>query len=54
MNDLKVQQYIDASFAWQNSVFRGADRLSKAWNWLYMKRQNEDPKDDNAEMAAAV
>ena len=53
MEHAKVQGYIDESFNQQNRVYTGIARLSQAHAWLYMKRQKDDPNDDDEELAGA-
>ena len=53
MDDAKTQRYIDKAMS-EWSSYKPIDRqLEMAWGWLVQKRDNEDPKGDDRELAAA-
>lgn len=53
MDDAKTQRYIDRAMS-ENSSYKPIEhQLEMAWSGLVQKRDNEDPKGDDRELAAA-
>ncbi|MFT3883247.1 MAG: hypothetical protein QM703_26790 [Gemmatales bacterium] len=52
-DDNKVQAYIDEALRWGADQKGRKDQLNKAFAHLYQKRGQEDPNDDNRELATA-
>jgi len=52
-DDAKTQGYIDKAMSENSSYKPLSNQLQMAWGWLYQKRDKEDPKGDDRELAAA-
>ena len=53
LDDAKTQRYINEAMADSASFSPIENQLSQAWSYLFQKRERNDPKGDDRELAAA-